>query len=334
MAVIGNEEHKQRVNLSSFARSVVEMDRSVFAPEGTLSGFLNRIITAFRERADASIDVAVEERQADLRQNGYPEDMIGKLTEEYRRQLCQKKEAYPQGESVTFRLNNHNFCLLYEEQAEQNHYAAPSKYLKALLEEYARLSPSERERVYYSQWIESLLEPAVEAGSLLAVKLSGRSFWVKPYAVMADPYNSHLYLVGMSRPQDGPSSESVIASIRITRIEDIRLRRHPSGKLTVDDRREIEQKLRQVGVQYLIGNQDEITLTLTEKGKREFLQRSYMRPVPDQIENGVYRFSCTRQQIRNYFISFGKEVQILTPQDLHREFMEFYKEALERYHGE
>ncbi|MBR5134863.1 MAG: hypothetical protein IKV35_04635, partial [Clostridia bacterium] len=64
--VIGNEEHKQRVNVSSLANSVIDTDFAVFGG-GTLSGFLNRIIASFADKADASIDVAVEERREQLR---------------------------------------------------------------------------------------------------------------------------------------------------------------------------------------------------------------------------------------------------------------------------
>ena len=39
MAVLGNEEHKQRLNLSSLAHSVVDMDRDIMDEGGTLSGF-------------------------------------------------------------------------------------------------------------------------------------------------------------------------------------------------------------------------------------------------------------------------------------------------------
>ena len=63
MPVLGNEDHKQRVNLSSLARSVIEIDQNVFDEGGSLSGFLNRIITAFRDTAEASVDLAVEERR-------------------------------------------------------------------------------------------------------------------------------------------------------------------------------------------------------------------------------------------------------------------------------
>ena len=66
MPVAGNEDHKQRVNLSDLARSVIEIDRSVFDEGGSLSGFLNRIITAFRDTAEASVDLVAEERQQQL----------------------------------------------------------------------------------------------------------------------------------------------------------------------------------------------------------------------------------------------------------------------------
>ena len=327
MAVLGNEEHKQRLNLSSLARSVVEKDRSVFDEGGSLSRFLNRVITAFREKADASIDVAVAERKTHLQENGYDEAIVEKLSREYRLRLEQKKESYPQGDCLTFRLNNRNFDLLYEVRAESRSYTAPGKYLKALIEEYARLSPSEREGVYYASMIDTL-QGAIDAGYLREVELSGKTFFVRPYKIMADPFNSHLYLTGYSRRQD--CDRQMIASFRITRLENVRVRRQ-GGKLTVDDRRALEEKLRRTGVQYLIGDAQVITLRLTQAGRREFLQRSYMRPFPDSVEGDVYRFSCTPLQIRNYFLSFGKDVEILSPDSLRRDFAEVYEKALEIY---
>ena len=331
MAVLGNEEHKQRLNLSSLAHHVVEMDRGVLDEGGTLSGFLNRVISRFWEEAEASVDIAVEDRRQQLCQAGVQSELVEPLADHYRQLLLQKKEAYPQGNSLSFRLNNENFDRLYVQRAEADNYSAPGKYLKALVEEYARLSPSERERIYYRDLIRETLQPAIDAGYLLSVALGQRKFWVKPYKVMADPHNSHLYLVGMSRPEGSPVDQGKIASFRITRLGKVRHRSQPSGKITADERRDIEKKLQSVGVQYLIGEADRIRLRLTPEGRREFLQRSYMRPVPDKVEDGVYQFSCTHQQIRNYFLSFGAKVQILEPESLRQEFISVYRQALESY---
>ena len=331
MAILGNEDHKQRINLSSLAWSVMEMDKSMFDPEGSLSGFLNRIITAFRDKAEASVDTMVAERRQQLLAGGYPPAITQRLAQEYRDQLLAKQEAYPQGDSLIFRLNNRNFDTLYEQRAESTAYAAPSKYLKALLEEYARLSPSERERVYYSTVIEEVLQPAIDAGNPLDVAQGNRRFWVKPHSVMADPFNSHLYLVGLARRVDKPSDKEVIASFRITRLAEIKQRRQPSGRLTIDDKRQIEKRIQQVGVQYLIGAQDNIAVRLTPTGRQNFLQRSYMRPTPRKVEGDVYHFTCSPIQIRNYFLTFGKDAEVLEPAFLREEFANAYREAARLY---
>jgi hypothetical protein len=252
------------------------------------------------------------------------------LLEEYRRELQRKQEAWPQGDSVTFRLNNQNFTMLYEDRAESDNYDAPSKYLKALLEEYARLSPCERERICFAGEIERVIEPAIAAGYPLEAMLSGKKCFIRPYAVTADAYGAHMYLIGYSRREgDG---EEMIASFRISRLEKLRLgKRSQRGKLTREEARDIEKKLRRTGVQYLVGQESEILLRLTEAGQREFTQRSYMRPNPDSVEGDLYRFSCTERQIRNYFFSFGRDVQILEPESLRREFLEGYRQALAVY---
>ena len=116
MAIIGNEDHKQRVNLSNLAQSVIEIDQASFDEGGSLSGFLNRIITAFRDTAEASIDLTVKERQQKLLMSGYAPDIAIQLADEHRKQLLQKIQSYPAGDSLMFRLNNYNFDMLYQQR--------------------------------------------------------------------------------------------------------------------------------------------------------------------------------------------------------------------------
>ncbi len=340
--VCGNEEHKQRVNLSSLAQSVLDADRALFGDNISLSGFFNRIITAFRDKATASVDVALDARRRQLQatlseriDNAQKDAVIDELTEVYRQDILSTVKSYPQGDSRLFRLNNRNFRLLYEEQAEQRHYASPSRYIKALLEEYARLAPAQRERIYFDALIAEVLTPAIDASYALEITLGTTVFCVRPYAVMSDEFGSHAYLVGFSRPKDMPAAEELITSIRITRIRDVVTIRRPSvGRLTIDDKRDIEQKLLEVGVQYLLGEREAIAVRLTPTGEREFFGRSHMRPRPIAVEEGgIYRFSCTTRQIKNYFISFGKEAEILSPASLREEFRAHYEDAGKLYHA-
>lgn len=337
--VIGNEEHKQRVNISAAARTVIDADFALFGAK-TFSGFLNRIITSFSQTADASIDNAVEEQRdqlletlADMEDTAQKQRLMEMLLDDHRRHLCAKKEAYPKGESVMFRLNNANFDMLYVDGKEQDNYSSPAKYLKALLEEYARLSPADRERVYYAQTIEEVTDAICE-NAVVDAKLGNGHYLIRPYAVMADNYATHMYLVGMSRPKEDPRDDNErIVSLRVSRLTDVKLRRrHTLGKLTVDDRLDIEEKIRYAGVQYLIGDVETITLRLTPTGRQEFLQRAHQRPQPVKVtEDGVYTFRCTTRQVRHFFISFGKDVEILSPASLREEFVASYAAALDVY---
>ncbi len=332
---LGNYEQKQRINLSCTALSVLDGDYELFGADSR-SGFYNRILTSFFDNAKASVDVAVARYAADLTaalpaitDNAVKEA----LTAHYRRQLRAEIEAYPKGDSVLFRLNNENYQHLYNEYGEQlvetANYTSVGKYLKALLEEYARLSPSQRERVYYSAVIDDVIQPAIDAGYALQVSTGGMTFLVTPYAVLADTYSAHLYLTGLSRAMNDGSAEATIASFRISRLTNVRLRKSASHRrLTIDEKHEIEKKLRAVGVQYLLGNREVIRLRLTERGLQSYMQRSYMRPYADAIgKDGICTFSCSARQIENYFLSFGADVEILEPLALRTRFINAYREA-------
>lgn len=336
---MGNYEQKQRVNLSGLAMSVLDSDCELFGAPAR-AGFYNRIIAAFFDTAKASIDAATARYTADLK-TALPADIdetvLKALEAHYRDQLRAEMDAYPQGESVIFRLNNDNYRRLYddfdEQLAECDNYSSVSKYLKALLEEYARLSPAERERVYYSELIEHTIQPAIDAGYALEVATGPNRFMVTPYAVLSDMYGAHLYLAGISRPMNDPDAPAVIASFRVSRLEKARYRKSARHRrLTADDKREIEKKLREVGVQYLLGNREIIRLRLTPRGMQSYMQRSYMRPYADDMtKDGVCTFSCTPRQIENYFIPFGGDAEVLEPAYLRERFREAYEAACAVY---
>ena len=336
---MGNYEQKQRINVSCSAMSVLDSDYELFGASSR-SGFYNRILSAFFDTAKASVDVACERYEAEL-QTALPANTDDKvmraLITHYRRRLCAEMESYPQGDSVLFRLNNDNYERLYNEFGEQlverDNYTTVGKYLKALLEEYSRLAPAERERVYYAELIDQAIQPAIDAGYALEIHTGGGRFLVTPYAVMADAYSAHLYLTGISRPMNDPEAPAAIASFRLSRIEKAKHRKSVSHRrLTIDEKRDIERKLREVGVQYLLGNREIVRLKLTPRGMQSYMQRSYMRPYADSMgKDGIYTFSCSARQVENYFLSFGADVEILEPRYLRERFTAAYRDAYAVY---
>ena len=56
-----------------------------------------------------------------------------------------------------------------------------------------------------------------------------------------------------------------------------------------------------------------------------------MRPMPEKIQGDIYYFNCTPMQIRNYFLTFGKDAEILAPASLRKTFAKIYREAAKIY---
>lgn len=339
----GNSEYKQRINLSNYAYTVIMQDLDNYAPGASMSGFFNDIIEAYRKKIEASIDVQVEKHKKHLL-TYFPEmktdPRIKKLIEDYRTQLIQ--EAYtssaPKGESILFRLNKKNFEMLYGSDKhpgiEAINYIRPSIYLKALFEEFAKLPSVTRERLYFRTLIKEIENSAIPNGYMLNVTIGSHVYRVRPYKILQDTELSHLYLAGISKCISSPGPER-IASFRLSNLQGntILLDELATQKLSKNEAANIDDKIRKVGVQYLVAdNSAEIKLRFHHSGEKMFRKKTQLRPVPIKVtEDGEYTFACSTQQIANYFFSFGKHVEILEPEDLRKAFIAGYQNACELY---
>lgn len=349
----GNFEQKQRINLSSLAEDVLFNDKELYKEHEPRDRFLNNIITVFRPLAEASISLEMSRRrkyyEEILGKEKAVEPMIDQLVEGDRRKMKARIKEYPKGNhSILFRLNNKNYKMLYGSMEqdrrgrdiwvpgdEAENYDRVSQYLKVLFEEFVRLSSSKRESLYFSEVIQEVLEPAIVGGLVLEIKKGSTCFLVRPYALTADPYSVHMYLVGLSQIC-GQSEGEQIVSYRISRLENCVTIRTDLGKqpLSKADKYDIEQKILKNGVQYLVAKDEpDIHLRMSKWGEALFKQKAYQRPRPKEVlPNGEYIFDCSIRQIENYFFTFGGDVEILQPDWLREEFAAKYQKALGVYH--
>lgn len=72
---------------------------------------------------------------------------------------------------------------------------------------------------------------------------------------------------------------------------------------------------------------------LTEKGKEFYRSRLNYRPqkINSESTEDEYVFSCTEQQAYVYFLSFGKDAEIIAPEKLRKRMKEFYESASNKY---
>ena len=339
---VGSADFKQHINLSSYAYSIIQNDMQSFMEKPSLSGFLNKVIEEYRDFANASVSVALT-RQKDtlshtlenLKDSPDKSIIMDTLIKQYQHELQEQIASYPKGVYVKFRLNKKNFSSLFEEECpESEYYDSQGKYIKAIIEEYVRKTPLERETVFYSGRL-SFIQSCIKSGLLL--KVTTRKKWVyevKPYSIEIDPSGLYHYLVGIATSPARPEIAPQISSFRISLLSDVnsRPKNYKSGKVTQREAEEIKNQLQKKGVQFLLSNQEEIAVKLDDISQKMFSSQLHLRPHPDTVdEDGIYHFTCTQHQISYYFFKFGAHAEIVSPKSLRERFAQQYIEAVRLY---
>ena len=258
-----NTEQKQRINLSLHAQDVLTIDREQFAPQLTSSGFINELLFRYAPQAEASVTENLERRRKNILMQletiKMPElnrrAVADALLNPVREELVRKSAAFPRGTSVIFRLNNRNRDLFYDRDWKDAVYydRRPSKYMKALIEEYASHTAFQREAFYFQEWI-TLAETAADAGKLLRFTTSNSRnelvIWdMRVYGVFPNEAGLFHYIVGRCVRKGGIKSDERIASFRISRMNEVKIlstASSRSGNLSKAEKKEIEAKIKEV----------------------------------------------------------------------------------------
>lgn len=346
MAFTGRNEYsaggnKQHLNLSALAYEVMESDMFTFGEEKR-SGFINTVFENYCPLAEASIARTLNQLEGELlkRLSDPPGDektkqqTVKALIQEKRKALLNKVESYERGKSFKIWLNKKNMEYLTEansECCEDKHYSSRAKYIKAVLEEYARLPYVERERIYFAPFMQEM-EAAIRKQKQLRIDTDKDfSYSVYPYRIMSDPLSTANYLVGYSTPHNDPEDEKQPCSFRISALKLVRMEKSKSASLKSGDWKLLDQMIKKRGVQFMVGREEDIHVRLTKSGVSKYYRQVHLRPHCIRTEEDVFVFRCTPAQAEFYFFKFGKDAEILSPLDLRNKFKRMYESAAEIY---
>ena len=338
----GGATQKQNLNLSSLAEEVIESDIFTFRAK-TRAGFLNRIFSEYYPIADASISRILTQLSAELsmslsdiiQDEKLKQKVIKRLLKQKEATLISKTTAYEMGENKKFWLNKENFEYLtgkYSECKEDAFYSRRSKYIKSVLEEYARLPYIQRERIYFFSFFEEIEAAIREKWQLRVVTGTGYVYSFYPYEILCDPLSTANYLVGYIKRYDHPEDEKRPRSFRISALKSIRAEKSKSAFLPKEEKKQLEQVIAARGVQFISSGEEEIFVRLTETGKAKYRRQLHLRPVLARKESeDIYVFDCTTAQAEFYFFKFGATAEILHPSELREKFITLYRDALNLY---
>lgn len=342
-----NNRSSQRISLtlSEEAFAIIKNDMDIFQNEQNLDGFINRVISNYREDSDASISLVVD-REKDKYLNRLKkaciseteEAIIDKLVEGYAKELTAKMNSFPNGITLKPRINNDNYDTLNmgtPDFQEDKYYVREGKYVKALIEDYAGLSFYDREGVYFKDIIDDI-NAAIRGSNIIKISFLNRkqekkTSVIRPYKIVPSSLLRYHYLLALSADKKYQRSITVL---RISRIESVR-KMSRTSHITKEEQKYIDEQIRTKGIQYLTTETNNIEVQLTQQGMKLYSSILYLRPKAIKTEkNGdkyTLTFDCADEQIRNYFFQFGKEAVVTSPEELNRWFKTRYKEATSSY---
>lgn len=358
---------RQHLSLSATAREVLEDDRLDFGNGQSWAGILNHVFAAYRDTADASISVAVERRRAQYEEKlvgvaapavrkAVLEALLAAYTEELIKKAAKNGAAPPNEELIEkaakngatsskkpgskFRLDRDNYAFREQwlDSPDAQYYGGRfSRYLRAVLQEYAAKTVYQREEVYFAEQLRLIQTSAVN-GELLRIRLKdGREFEVRPYGALSDRQETYHYLVGIACSPNDRTAER-IACFRLSKLVVLKPSKKRSGRLTKEERDAIEDRIRSVGVQFLVQQQETICIRLTEDGRQNYERQLHLRPAAREraeVDDGPYRweytFDCAPFQAQAYFLKFCGDAKVVAPQSLRKLFADEYRSGLNAY---
>lgn len=342
------QEARQHLSLSATAWAVLQDDRQDFGGGRSWAGILNYVFAVYRDKADASVSVAVERRRAQYEEKlvgvatpavrkAVLEALLADYTEELIKKAAQNGATPPDKESFKFRLDRDNYAFREQwlDSPDAQYYGGRfSRYLRAVLEEYAAKTVYQREAIYFDPQMR-LIQASAANGELLRIRLKkGSEFEVRPYGVLGDRQETYHYLVGLSRP-DGTREPEKPYNFRLSNIVKLEVSFRRSGRLTEKERTDIESSIRGKGVQFLVQQRETIRIRLTEDGRQNYGRQLHLRPAAREraeVDDGLYRweytFYCTEFQAKAYFLKFCGDAKVVAPQSLRDTLAQEYRSGL------
>lgn len=203
----------------------------------------------------------------------------------------------------------------------------PSAYFRNMFTSYAMLSSDKREKIIFRQEYEELMQ-AIKNNHWVSLGLKLSPSQIKyveaqPYSINCSKEELHLYL--LSQSTDG----SRVFSTRLSRI--ISATELNKKTAITQSNKKILDNMIKFGPQFRYNrNEKGAIVKLTEDGIRKFSRIYIQRPVPDKTDGDLYYFSCSQEQLFQYFSRFGGDAVIISPPQLRDRLIEYHKNAIEK----
>ena len=319
---------KIKIYLPRYATDILDKDAEAFeffkADGLTLNknALLTRLVLNYGEAFAREREKFVKIAQAALKGSGATQEQITDMCA----QLAEA--AYSRGEGGKFEaIVSLKPTKLSEGAIEyiENYLLAGrslSEYFRAMISSYASLPQDRRERIIFKPQYDAVTAAAMQKKKIFITTAgSGRGFEFAPYAVANSKEELHLYVIGV---------RTQCITVRLSRIAEVKTldsdAQFTPGQIVT------AEKMIKYGPQFICREgEGEACVKFTERGLEKFRRIYVHRPMPLRREKNLMWFDCSHAQIEQYLQRFGKDAEVLYPENMREELRRFHSSAAAVY---
>ena len=323
---------KIKINLTKKALDDLTNDMLLFEyykKDGEINknGFMNTLLKNYFSIYDTNASNQIEKYTKIVKNHIFQENKANELINE----LISSSSFFSFNKqdiletSFSFKLINSNYHIFKIIESKYLNYQSISSFFRNMIDSYLSLPKYKREQIIYLNNYE-LINEAIEDKVKIKVFLkSGEEREVEPYLISTSKEEIYNYLIGIG---DGRSKRSVIG-IHLSRIDSIYFLKE-KYTFTKEEKEKLDNVIKN-GAQFPYTNPCIAQIKLTKAGQRLYKKKYLNRPTPINIENDIYYFNCSFDQLSLYFFSFGKEALVISPEYLKNNLKTRYLEAYNSY---
>lgn len=225
-------------------------------------------------------------------------------------------------ESLTFYLTEENEFIFDTLNSTLGHMGA-SAYFRKLIYRYLEHPQFKREEIIYKHILIPIYE-AIDNHQFVKIKLENSYITMKPYKIGTSKEEIYTYLLGLSN--GNPSS------LHILKIKAVLIL--PNDFEFTKEEKILLEEIYELGIQFPFRKKCDAEIILDDSGIKLFRSKYLHRPKPVKIEGNHYFFSCSFDQLLNYFIAFGGKIKIVSPEYLAKSIYKSYKSYITVYEEE
>ena len=308
---------KIKINLSKKTLNNLLSDMTTFEyykknGEINKNGFINTLLKNYFFIYDSNINKQIEDYTKIVKKHICQDNKVTEIVND----LISSNELLPFKTnknietSISFKLINSNYSIFRVIENKYLAYQSISSFFRNLIESYLSLPKYKREQIIYLPTYELLMDAINNKRKIKIYLKNDNERDIYPYKISTNKEEIYNYLVGLYYT----SEKYTVSSIHLSRIEYIYLLKEKYD-LNKDHINKLESVIEN-GAQFPFTNPCLAQIKLTKEGQRLYEKKYLNRPNVEKVENDIYYFNCSFDQLSLYFFSFGKDAKVLYPQYL------------------